>query len=185
MNNAKKKVFFGIVKSMILCIPFLIFWYFILLIVAIGDAEGSLSVFEDAFGSWFVWFGKMCSVFCFSSIFYLRFFIKREWIIHIMAYCLTIILLACGLLFANIGENKFREFTIEKWAHYPSRRLTMYFDLEERYKLKGVTKHEVINLLGIPDDINDDEIYVYDCTKNNFVYVKFENEKALYSYYVE
>ena len=185
MSDLKNKRYFRILLSILLCVPFFLFWWFILLISSISYNEGFLSVFEDAFGKWAVWLGLIGAFLAFSSILYLRFFIKKEWIVHLIAYGMTISFFIFGLVFAHAGEEQFRIFTTEKWMNYPARRITMYFNLVEEYNVNGYSSQMIEQLLGKPDNITDDGTYVYDDNHNNAVYVKFDGESALYLYYVE
>ena len=171
--------------SVVLCIPYLIIWYFILMMASVGFSEGIIAVFKCAFGVWSVWAGLIFACVAFFSIIYLRLFIKKEWIIHITAYLLTVIFFIMGIIFLNLGTKKFSEFSTEKWENYPEMRITMYFDLKDKYDIKGYTSERTEVLLGTPDKIADDGTYIYDDRHGNSVYVEFEKGKATEIYVIE
>ena len=179
------KVFVRIIVSFALCIPYLLLWYFVAMMATIGNFEGHLSVFEDAFGEWIVLLGWLTAIIVFLSMIYLRFFVKNEWLVHIIAYAMTAIFLICSVSLFNLGNSKFKEFTTEKWLQYPQRRITMYFDLAGRYSIQGYSVSAIKELLGEPDEIMADDIYVYNDRHGNAIYVRFQDGKALDLSYVE
>lgn len=184
MKNKQNKVV-SILFSTLFCVPYIILWYNICLATSVGLSEGVLSVFKDTFGEWIFWAGGILGILTFTSIIYLRFFVKKEWQVHLIAYFATILLIVMVLIGLNICSLKYKEFTPEKWIDFPAQRGTMYYDLYEKYDVAGYTTSEIENLLGSPDEISEDGTYFYDDTYGNGVYVKFENGRALYIYYVD
>ena len=173
-----------VLLKILYCIPFFAVWYFIGLGMSVAYTEGGLSVYKDAYGSAGVCIAIAGLVLSLGSILYLRLFIKKESVIQIVSFALTIVFVVCAITFANMGEKNFREFSTENWQRYPERRLTMYFDLTEKYEIKGSTENEVTDLLGAPDEIVENE-YVYDCGFGNAVYVRFDNGVATSIYNIE
>jgi len=48
-----------------------------------------------------------------------------------------------------------RIFNSERWIEHPEKRIKMHSDLERNYQLEGMSKAEIIKLLGSPDGIQD------------------------------
>lgn len=188
-NGTKNSILISIIKS----IPFIVVWVNIFYICYIIDGEGTMSVYKDSFGTYIYVIGVICIVIVFCSIFYLRYFIKKEWIIQLIAFMLTFIFLIGSYVLLQVGDSKFVDFSTEKWIKYPQRRLTMYFDLVEKYDINGYSMSQIESLLGKPDDIKikslkhgiEKIIYIYSDLHNNSVYVYFENGKATYFNYSE
>ena len=185
MNKILKLVNLKTLKAVLCSIPYIFFWWLILLMVSIGYSEGSFATFEYTFGEWFVLIGWFVAGIVALSIIYIRFWVKREWVVQTISYSATIIFLVIASVFLSISTSKFQKFTTEKWINCPECRMTMYFDLEENYNIKGYSTLEVEALFGKPDKITNDNTYIYDDRHGNIVYVMFENEKAMYFYYVE
>lgn len=68
--------------------------------------------------------------------------------------CATIIsALISGITFIGINTYS-NDFTPEKWKNHPSGRDAMIQDLEEEHNLVGMSKDEIMKLLGEPDNIS-------------------------------
>ncbi len=68
--------------------------------------------------------------------------------------CATIIgVLISGITFAGINSYS-NDFTPDKWKNYPAGRDAMIQDLEEEHNLVGMSKDEIIELLGEPNNIS-------------------------------
>lgn len=180
MNKNKK-----ILQHCIISVPFGCLWVFILMLVFVGYKEGILSVIQDAFGTLCVVIFAIFALFIATSVIYLPIFIKKEWIVQLLAYTTTILFCVCGILSISLGECKFSIFSQDLWRDFPSQRITMYDDLEKRYNLNGYTKGEVDALLGQPDSITEQGGYVYDATRGNAIYIEFQDEIVIDNYYIE
>lgn len=72
----------------------------------------------------------------------------------IIVSCITAIgVLVAGITFMSI-TNYSRDFTSEKWKNYPAGRSGMVEDLEKEYDFVGMSKAEVVELLGEPNNIS-------------------------------
>lgn len=168
-----------ILISILISIPFFILWYGISLVISIASSEGILSVFKDAYGKWSIYVGIALAILAFSSIFYARFIMNKEWKIQLTAYLLTIIFCVAGILFLNIGESKFQTFSTQKWQQYPNRRPTMYDDFKKNYNINEYTIIEVEELLGKPNKIASDGTYIYSDGYGNDVFIYFKDGKVV------
>ncbi|MGN1319368.1 MAG: hypothetical protein ACI4VF_10175 [Lachnospirales bacterium] len=174
-----KSIFFKIVCS----IPFLILWGLYLLFFFTIYYMGGFDDIDYVFGKHiyiiiFIIAGLAC-----TSIVYLRFFIKKEFRVQITAIIATIVsgIIIYGMVIYT--KEVFSVFSTDKFINHPSHRLTMYFDLAERYDIKGYSYEQVEELLGKPD-IPDDIYYTYLDGYGNNVSVVFENGKAVtFQYY--
>ena len=86
------------------------------------------------------------------------------------------------------AKNYISDFTREKWEDNEKLRLYMIDDLEEQYKITGKTEKQVIDLLGIPQYIDDNmyEYYVGDSMIDPYGYqIEFENDIAINTQLVE
>ncbi len=139
-----------VLLKVLACIPFIALWYFIFCGISVAYYEGAWSVYKDAFGVFAEYAVIFCLIASLTSIIYLRFFIKKELIVQIIAYVLTIVFVVCAVQVAIIGESKFSEFNTQDWIEYPERRTTMYFDLAEEYGKKVFQKVRLLNCLDSP-----------------------------------
>ena len=162
-----------VLLKVLACVPFVALWYFIFCGISVAYYEGAWSVYKDAFGVFAEYAVILCLIASLTSIIYLRFFIKKEVVVQVVAYILTIVFVVGAIYVAIIGESKFSDFSTQDWIEYPERRTTMYFDLAEKYGEKGLSESEVAELLGQPDEIAGTNTYVYDCHFGNAVYVEF------------
>lgn len=179
-----KEILKEVIIKFIICIPFVLMWYIILCGLSIINVEGGLSVYEDAFGVWIKYAGIIYIILSITSILYLRLFIKKEWVIQVVAYLMSIIFVFSSYILLIKGDEKFEHFTTEYWVEYPQRRMTMYFNLVEDYKLIGYTYQEIENLLGKPDAVKDNE-YIYNDRNDNCITIYFKNGKVFDYMYVE
>lgn len=186
MESIKNNKFVRILILVLLRVPYVAFWYQISLAISVAHSEGWISVLGDAFGEWIIWVGVILAILIFTSIVYMRCFIKKEWLVHVIAYSATVLWCVMLLIFTNIGNSQFKEFSKEKWRDFPAQRITMYFDLVEKYDVEGYTASKIEDLLGKPDEIDREyDTYVYDDRHGNAVYVKFENDRVFDVYYVD
>lgn len=68
-------------------------------------------------------------------------------------------------------------FTVDKWESFPHCRYLMTYDLDSNYKIVGMSKNEIINLLGTPNQYNSSftyggEAWTYG-TKKGFLFDKY------------
>ena len=178
-----KKVLKTILKIIIECAFYWFFCFVLLFILALNLGLGNFYLYQDAFGSWMPWILCIVSTIVILSILFMRLFIKKNWLVNVIAYGLAIsIYISCAIL-ATIGYSRFEVFTTEKWIAYPLQRGTMYHDLEKNYDFNGKTADEVKALLGKPNSIHQDGTFLY----NSYgceIYVKFNGENAYYVYCV-
>ncbi len=160
-------------------------WCVFFTVLTVAYNEGVLSVFQDSFGKGFSVLAVIVLILSLTSIIYLRFFIKSVKKVHIISYVLTVTVMMAGFVLVIVGDKKFEEFSTEKWIKYPERRMTMYFDLIEKNDIVGYTYSQVESLLGQPDYITKEEMYVYDDKHGNEVYLKFDNGKVEFVNYAE
>ena len=179
------KKYINIVKNVLLYSIFIFIWLIIFSIAFIASKEGVISVFGDAFGKWTEYVGWTLSFLIFLSIVYLRLFCKKKKYVYIISYIATFVFLIVATILLNIGESKFIQFTTDKWINYPERRMLMYFDLSTQYNIEGYSKEELSELLGEPDDITNDNKYVYDDRHGNAVYIQFSENKVSAIYNIE
>lgn len=183
-ENTVKEILKESIIKFIIYIPFILMWCIVLCCLPIINVEGSLSIYEDAFGVWIKYASIIYMILSITSILYLRLFIKKELVIQAVAYLMSIVFIFSGYILLIKGEEKFKDFTTEKWIEYPRRRLTMYFNLVEDYKLIGCTYEEIEELLGTPDAVVDNE-YIYNDRSDNFITIYFKNGKVFNYDYVE
>ena len=179
------KKYINAVTNILLYGIFIFIWLIIFSMAFIASKEGVLSVFGDAFGKWTEYTGWILSFLIFLSIVYLRLFFKKKKYVYIISYTATFIFLIAATILLNIGESKFTRFTTDKWINYPERRISMYFDLSTQYNIEGYSKEEVSKLLGEPDDITNDNKYIYDDRHGNAVYIQFNENKVSAIYNIE
>lgn len=179
-----RKMLKKILKLFVIYIPFIIIWYIVFYVMIMGNAEGLLSIYKDAYGEWINFIGIIFIIVTITSVVYLRIFIKKEWKIQCVAYTLTFLFVLSSNILAIKGYEKFQEFTTEKWLSYPNRRINMYFDFVKKYNIFGLSYSEVEKLLGIPDKIEGDK-YIYDDRYNNTITIYFKNGKVVNYGYVE
>lgn len=180
-------------RVFIKCIPYLIIWYILILAFMSAKSEGLMSGFCYIFGENVLLIIYIMSILIFLSMFYLRFFFKSEWIIQIVSFVMTILLMCIVFALTNYCDKQFETFTKDKFINCPGERLSMYFDLIKKYNVSGYSIEEVKNLLGEPDRIKNDiyidgvknNAFIYDDGFGNSVYVYFINEKATYIEYSE
>lgn len=108
-----KEVLKKIIIKFIICIPFALIWCVILCSLPIINVEGSLSIYEDAFGVWIKYAGIIYIILSITSILYLRLFIKKEWVIQVVAYLMSVVFIFSGYILLIKGEEKFKDFTTE------------------------------------------------------------------------
>lgn len=113
------------------------------------------------------------------SPFYLKRFIKNRFIVPIAAIVMTVILVCVnyGILYAS--SCYISVFSQEKWARYDSLRTYMVEDMESKYDFIGMTKQQVLDLLGKP--------YEDTPAENTFSYYIGDAviDPVLYVFYVE
>lgn len=171
------KKYRSVLITAMLIIIYAIVWCSIMCVLNVAYHEGVLSVISDAFGSWYAVGLAVFAGISMCSMIILRLFEKKEHKIQVIAYTMTIIFCIAVAISVNVGTCKFNTFTTERWKSYPSRRLDMYWDLNETYNISGWTEDEIIVLLGNPDTISN-ETYVYCDGYGNSVYVYFESGLA-------
>ena len=166
-------------------IPFVIVWMFIVTALSVAEREGILSVIRDAFGEFGVWMLRILAVVAIASIIYLPMVAKKELSAQLLAYFLTIVFCICMIVCVKVGDNMFCTFSPELWRNYPGRRITMYESLKNQYGLIGYRTEEIEALLGKPDFIVNDDVYVYEATHENALYIDFEDGESINFYYVD
>ena len=88
-------------KVLIKCIPYLFVWYILFLMFSAAKSEGLLSGFSYIFGENLYIFICVIGILIFLSIFYLRFFLKKELIIQIISFGMTSLLIYVTLVLTN------------------------------------------------------------------------------------
>ncbi len=153
--------------------------WIIVTVAFVAYNEGVLSVLQDTFGKWINCVMILMCLVCFSSVIWLRFLVKKERYVYITAYLLVIIFSLLTFALINIGDRKFSEFSVDKWAKYPERRITMYFDLIERYDVIGSSQTEVIELLGEPSEVTNYNTFIYSDRYGNEIYIEFKDKRVV------
>ena len=73
-------------------------------------------------------------------------------------------------LLCNICDGRFKDFTPEKWADYPRQRPQMMVSLKEDYAIIGMSRDDIVMLLGEPSDEDESSLrYYYD----RHLYIEF------------
>lgn len=183
----------GLFKVLIKCIPYLFVWYILFLMFSAAKSEGLLSGFSYIFGENLYILICVIGILIFLSIFYLRFFLKKELIIQIISFGMTSLFICVTLVLTNYCDKQFEIFTTDKFINCPGERLSMYFDLTKKHDVNGYSAEEVKKLLGEPDRIKNNiyidgvknNAFIYDDGFGNSVYVYFIDEKARYIDYSE
>lgn len=178
-----KKLLTNTVAEIFYYIPYLVILGLSLVLLYVGIKEGIFATYEAAFGKTFVVFGIITSTGVFLSIVWLRLLIGNRLIAAVSAYALTIIFFISALAVLNTATAKFSVFTKEDWTEFPKMRLVMYDNLVSQYNMVGYSESEIIALLGNPDEITENGVYVYDAGYGNEVYIIFgENGVKDYRY---
>lgn len=183
----------NLLKTLTKSIPYLFVWYILFLAFSVAKSEGLMSGFCYIFGEKLLLLIYIISILIFLSIFYLRFFLKKELIIQIISFGMTILLICTVVALTNYCDKQFEIFTTDKFINCPGERLSMYFDLVKKYDVSGYSAEEVKNLLGEPDRIKNNiyidnvknNAFIYDDGFGNSVYVYFIDDKATYIDYSE
>ena len=116
----------------------------------------------------------------FFAIFILsRYIYKARRLVMITIILLPIIYLVAYPTAMYMTYNHFSHFNINTWKNHTKIRSWMITDLKERYFLKGLSKKEIISLLGEPT--NQDSDYFYYDVGNNFpnyepFWIKFKED---------
>lgn len=136
-------------------ICFLAIWAIIGVFADIAVDHGVFSVFYDLYGKGIIWIGIALAITIVLSPLYLRIFIKQEYVVAGLCLLLTIvfILVATGAL--NYSEKQFRNFTPELWSEYPNHRMIMVSDLVKNNDIIGMSKEQVVEILGEPDKTSE------------------------------
>lgn len=168
--------------SFVCSIPFLIVCYMFIFGLSLLEFAGGLEGFDYVFGKYIYIVLNIIGIIVLTSVIYLRLFVKRELTLQLIAIISTIVFGIIIYILVMITQNEFLTFSTEKFIQYPGQRLTMYFDLVDRYDIKGYSYDEVEKLLGKPDACGV-IYYTYSDGHGNTVSVKFENGKAIsYAY---
>ena len=177
-----KRVIANFFKYTAIVTPYACMWVYTILVCRIKYAIFSeYSLFRAVYGLLFSCLGTAVVALVFCSIIYLRFLIKKEWVVYLVAYVATILVLVAIFTMGTIGENKMKIFTTEKWSEHPGQRMLMYSDLKEKYIVEGYTFDQVKELLGEPDYIGPPDMYFYYSSYFE-IRIQFENGKVLYMY---
>lgn len=123
----------------------------------------------DLLGQWPFWLGEIAVICIMISPFFLHRKLKRKWLSPIIAFAASVLFVVCSFKISSICCSKFNDFTPEKWAEYPRQRTRMMESLKENYDIIGMSRDEVVELLGNPDNESENSL----AYKHNRSYIEF------------
>lgn len=140
---------------------FAVFYTFIIFVISTYVALISFDDYTTSYsvlgGTWAISFFCVLPILSFIAPFVIKFITKCSfWKMALYAFVsvLIYILLYWGTNLICIEYCK--SFTPEKWVKYPYERYYMLDDLNETYELRGMTRDELISLLGDAEDSPSD-----------------------------
>ncbi len=86
-----------------------------------------------------------------------------------------LVFVGCVAVFFSVSlvfTQYFKEFDAEKWKNHQLIRYLMIDDMESEHEFIGMTRDEVIGILGTPDDSFDDRL-VYFIDTQSFMRIKY------------
>lgn len=169
-----------ILISFICSIPFLTVWCMFIYGLSFFEFSGGLEGFDYVFGKYIYIILILVGTVILTSVIYLRFFIKKELYIQLIAITSTIVFGVIIYILVMITQSEFLKFSTEKFIQYPGQRLTMYYDFVEKYDIKGYSCEDIEKLLGKPQkaDLENEVLYAYPDGHGNSVIIIFENGKV-------
>ena len=66
---------------------------------------------------------------------------------------IVILLFTIACVYVRLDQEKYKEFSVEKWENHPRKRWLMIDDFEAKYPVQELNKERVVELLG-GDGIN-------------------------------
>ena len=129
----------------------------------------------DLLGKWPFWLGDIALICIIISPFFLHRKLKRKWLSPIIAFAASIVFVICAFTISGICCSKFKDFTPEKWAEYPRQRVRMMDGLKAEYDIIGMSRDEIVGLLGEPEymgeSVYEDTLtYRSNCSRIDFYF---------------
>lgn len=150
----------SVVSAIFLSCAYILLWLSILHLANFCYKGNLFRVFSDLVGNWIVYLGYFLAFLLFV-IPLIAICVKRKKIHKILGISFAATFLFCA--FAVITFYSFagfyHNFTPEKWKQYPTERWIMLQGLEANHEIIGTNKENVLDLLGEPDEIVENEDY--------------------------
>ncbi len=149
-------------------------WIYLFLYIQLSIKAGLFSCFMDLYGKMWIVAGLLLTLIALLSPLYLRAFVKKERHVSLLSIIICVSYALIIICWYSFSSNQFKDFTVEKWRKFPNQRILMLDDLKECHMIIGMSKDQVIILLGQPNKVIDNMyIYEYDY---GYIEVSFLND---------
>lgn len=163
--------------TVLLLLIHLIFWVVLYFVTAFFNNYGMFCVLDN----WFVCLIFVIGIAAFLSPFLTVIYniVKKEkrnfFRIGLIS---TVTFVFIGFIGFASFHSYYSNFTPEKWATNQCVRNIMMNDLKDNHALIGMSKTQVIEMLGTPDVIADDNLFYYQYGKYGKISLFFVDEKV-------
>lgn len=171
------------IKEILFLIPYSAMWFFAVLFYNFLNNEGLRIDYGIAYGSAAKILCILLAVLIFFSFIIIKVLHKQapDWIRYIVAFTLSIILFASIILIDKYTSENM-QFSKTIWENHPHTRMFFYEKIKENFDIYTYSEQDIINLLGEPDEF-DNNMFTYNDGNGNAIYIKFK-ENIAYDMYM-
>lgn len=165
-----------IIKEILFLIAYLAMWIFAMLFYTFLNEEGFRVDYGIAYGNIIKIIYMLIVGFVFFSFIIIKVLYKKcpDWIRYIVSFSLSIILFISVMQIDKYTVNNM-EFSKTMWEKHPQTRMVLYEKIEQNYNIYTYSKQEVVDLLGTPDDV-DNQVFIYSDGNGNDIYIYFKDD---------